>query len=167
MTHLFLYTLTLIISTHCFSQKPVSVGQRIVGDFNGDAKSDTAFVTSGKNSKSKKYLVSFSDKTIPTITLGCCDIILINEGDLNDDKKTDISVFQAPVNGCLYIWTTYSLKDNRWTQLVRPFLISTDCENFLPKDLENRVFKENGNVYYWDVDWNDENSKPVKKLVAR
>jgi hypothetical protein len=166
MTNLFSFALTLIISTACFSQKSASVGQKIVGDFNGDKKLDTAFVTLNKHSKSKIYSVSFSDKTIPAISLGCCDIILINEGDLNNDKKTDLSVFQAPENGCVYMWTTYSLRDKKWKQMVGPFLISTDCENFLPKDLEKRVFKENGKVYYWDVDPNDENGKPIKKLVA-
>jgi hypothetical protein len=166
MTRLFYFILTFIISSACFSQKPAPLGQKIVGDFNGDTKSDTAFVTLGKNSKSKKYTVSFSDKTIPAIPLGCCEIILINEGDLNSDRKTDFSVFQAPENGCVYMWTTYSLKNNRWTQLVGPFLISTDCEKFLAKDLEKRVFKENGHVYYWDVDPNDENNKPIKKLAV-
>jgi hypothetical protein len=27
------------------------------------------------------------------------------------------------------------------------------------------VFMENGKVYYWDIDPNDEEGKPLKKLV--
>ncbi|MFL5809268.1 MAG: hypothetical protein ACJ749_07075 [Flavisolibacter sp.] len=167
MRHFFFIGVTLLTSTLCFSQKQLVIGQKITGDFNGDRKTDTAFLKVKTNSKSKvhSWTLSFSDKSIPAMPLGCCDVILINEGDLNGDKTTEISVFQAPENGCVYMWTTYSLKTNRWTKFIEPFLIATDCENFKPADLQNRVFKENGKVYYWDVDPNDEENKPIKKQV--
>lgn len=167
MRHLFIFSLTLLTSLFCFSQKQLTVGQKVTGDFNGDAKTDTAFLRLASNQKSKaqNWMLYFSDKNIPAMQLGCCNVILISEGDLNGDKSTEISVFQAPENGCVYTWTTYSLKNNRWTKLIQPFLIATDCEIFKPADLQNRVFKEKDKVYYWDVDPNDKNNKLIKKQV--
>lgn len=161
-------SVTLLITTFCFSQQQFAVGQKITGDFNGDGKTDTAFlqIKTNQRTKAHSWTLSFSDKTIPTIQLGCCEPILINEGDLNGDKATEVSVFQAPENGCVYIWTTYSSKNKQWTKFIEPFLIATDCENFKQADLQKRVFKENGKVYYWDVDPNDEENKPIKKRVV-
>lgn len=157
-----LLNVTLFISTVGFSQKQFSIGQKVTGDFNGDGKVDTALV----KTMHKNWTLLFSNKTIPSMQLGCCDPILINEGDLNNDKTTELSIYQAPENGCVYMWTTYSLKNNRWTKFIQPFFIATECETFRPADLQNRVFKENGKVYYWDVDPNDENNKPIKKQVV-
>jgi len=168
MTPSLLLSVTLFISTICFSQKQLVVGQKISGDFNGDGKVDTAFLKVNANSKTKhkNWRLSFSDKTILSMQLGCCEPILINEGDLNGDKTIEFSIFQAPENGCVYIWTTYSLKNKQWAKLIQPFLIATDCEDFKPADLQKRVFKENGKVYYWDVDPNDEQNKPVRRQVV-
>jgi hypothetical protein len=168
MQHSFLIGVTLLITTFCFSQKRFAVGQTITGDLNGDGKTDTAFlrVKTNQRTKAHSWTLSFSDKTIPTMQLGCCEPVLINEGDLNGDKSTELSIFQAPENGCVYMWTSYSLRNKRWTKFIEPFLIATGCEDFKAADLQNRVFKENGKVYYWDVDQNDEESKPIKKQVV-
>ncbi|MFL5744913.1 MAG: hypothetical protein ACJ751_09630 [Niastella sp.] len=131
-------------------------------------KTDTAFLRVTANQKTKaphRWTLFFSDKSIPAMQLGCCDVILVNEGDLNGDKSREISVFNAPENGCVYMWTTYSFKNKRWTKIIEPFLIATDCEDFKPADLQNRVFKEDDKVYYWDVDPNGEESKPIKVQV--
>jgi hypothetical protein len=143
------------------------VGQRIIGDFNGDGKMDTAFVkqTINVKTKAKGWMLFFSDKTIPAMRLGCCDVYLINESDLNKDKTTEISVFQAPENGCTYTWTTYSYKAGQWTKLIPMFIVPTYCDPLTAADLEKKVFTENGNVYYWDIDPNDEEGKPLKKQV--
>ncbi|MGN6531072.1 MAG: hypothetical protein ACTHK0_04900 [Ginsengibacter sp.] len=166
MRYFFFIVVTLFFTTFCFSQKQLAVGQKITGDFNGDGKTEDAFLKrTNPKSKINRWILSFSDKSIAAIPLGCCDVILINEGDLNGDKASEISVFQAPENSCVYTWTTYSLKTSRWTKFIEPFLIATDCENFKQADLQRRVFKENGKVYYWDVDPNDEESEPIKKQV--
>ena len=83
--------------------------------------------------------------------LGCCEVYLVNEGNLNNDKASEISVFQAP--------------KGRWTKLIPMFLIPTFCDPFTEEDLEKKVFKENGKVYYWETEVNDEDHKPLKKSV--
>ncbi len=169
MTRSSVLSVILLFSTICFAQKQSAVGHKITGDFNGDGNVDTAFlkVKTDTKAKHKDWMVSFNDKTIASIQIGCCDPLLIKEGDLNTDKTTELSIFQAPENGCVYMWTTYTLKNSHWTKLFQPFLIATDCEDFKPADLQNRVFKETGKVYYWDVDPNGENKRIKKQIVIR
>jgi len=125
MRYLLLTTIALFFITLCFSQKSLTVGQRITGDFNGDGKTDTAFVKQTTKAKVRNWTLLFSDKTISSIRLGCCEVYLINEGDLNKNKTTEISVFQAPENGCTYMWTTYSYIAGTWTKLIPMFLVPT------------------------------------------
>ena len=103
MRPFFLIVIKLLTSTLCFSQKQLSVGQKIAADFNGNGKSDTAFLKEKTNAKTKaqSWTVSFSDRNIPARQLGCCDLTLINEGHLNGDRTTELSVFQAPENDCV------------------------------------------------------------------
>jgi hypothetical protein len=168
MRHFLLTSFSVLCVTLCFSQKSLTVGQRITGDFNGDREIDTAFVKQTVNAKTKAkgWALFFSDKTIPAMRLGCCEVYLINEGDLNKDKATELSVFQAPENGCTYMWTTYSYKAGQWAKLIPMFLVPTYCDPFTVADLEKKVFTENGKVYYWDIDLNDEKGKPLKKQVT-
>jgi len=166
MRHLLLTTIALFFITLCFSQKSLTVGQRITGDFNGDGKTDTAFVKQTTKAKVRNWTLLFSDKTISSIRLGCCEVYLINEEDLDKNKTTEISVFQAPENGCTYMWTTYSYIAGTWTKLIPMFLVPTGCDPFTAADLEKKVFIENDRVYYWDIDPNNDQGKPLKKQVA-
>jgi hypothetical protein len=150
------------------AQKISRVGPRIAGDFNGDGKKDTALAKMSTNPKTKarSWKVTFSDKTIPVISLGCCAITLINEGDLNHDKSPEISVLQAPQNGCSFLWTTYSFEGGRWRKFIAPFRVFNQCEDFTRSQLEKRVFVEKNKVYYWDVVHDNEEDKPVKIEVV-
>ena len=167
MKKLLVTSFTVLCVAFSFSQKSSTVGQRITGDFNGDGKMDTAFAKQIINTKTKakSWTVSFSDKTISSLRFSCCEVVLINEGDLNNDKATEISIFQAPENGCTYMWTTYTYKANHWTKLIPTFLVPTFCDPVEAADLEGKVFVEKGKVYYWDFDPNDEKFKPIKKQV--
>jgi hypothetical protein len=168
----FIFFLSLVILLHfataSHAQKISKVGTRIAGDFNGDGKKDTAFTKMSTNPKTKarSWKISFSDQSIPVISLGCCQITLINEGDLNHDKKPEISVLQAPQNGCSFLWTTYSYEGGRWHKFIAPFHIFNQCEDFTRSQLEKRVFVEKSKVYYWDVVHDNEEDKPIKVEVV-
>jgi hypothetical protein len=168
MRNFLLTTFSICFATLCFSQKSLTVGQRITGDFNGDGRMDTAFVKQTKNPKTKvkEWTLYSSDKSIPPIGLGCCDVYLVDEGDLNADKTTEISVFQAPQNGCTYTGTTFTYKAGQWKKLVPMFLVPTYCEPFTAANLQKKVFTENGNVFYWDIDPKNEKGRPLKKQVS-
>ncbi|MBN9336985.1 MAG: hypothetical protein J0I88_03945 [Chryseobacterium sp.] len=151
---------------------PSNFGEKIEGDFNGDGQTDFATVVKIKEGEgnpvedgtSDEYEVRFSDKGIIPIKAGCCNIRLVNEGDLDNDGADEISLFQAPMNGCTYTMTTYSLKNATWEQIVEPFLIPTGCGDISDSDLQKRVFKENNQIYYYRTDPNDENGKLIKTL---
>lgn len=149
------------------------IGEKIQGDFNGDGHPEYATATKIKEGKGNpvedgtpdEYEIRFSNGHIKPINAGCCEIRLINEDDLNSDGTDEISVFQAPMNGCTYSMTTYSFANGTWKQLIETFLIPTDCGRISDDDLQQRVFKENDGIYYFDTDPNDENGKVIKKLV--
>ncbi len=150
-----------------------SVGTSVQGDFNGDGQKEFAFSVQTKigegnpmeDGTADEFAVNFSTDKFKSIDVGCCDIRLINEGDLNADGNDEITVFQAPMNGCTYSMTTYSFVNNTWKTLIESLLIPTGCDYLSDEEIQKRIFIENGKVYYYDVDSNDENFKLVKKSV--
>lgn len=147
------------------------IGVKIQGDFNGDGKTEFAIAKKVKerqgnpveNGTPDVYEIQFSDPKIKPILANCCDIRLINEGDLNNNGTDEISVYQSPINGCTYSMTTYSIINGKWKKIVDTFLIPTGCETLNDYDLQKRIFKENNTIYYLDTDMTTENSKLVKK----
>ena len=149
------------------------IGEKIEGDFDGDGKNEFAFVTKTKEGEGNpiedgtpdEYTISFSNSVLKPIIIGCCEAQLINEGDLNQDGKDDFSIFQAPMNGCTYSMTTYSLQNSNWKQIIESFLISTGCDGFTAENLQNTIFIENKTVYKMERDPNDESLKLTRKKI--
>jgi hypothetical protein len=149
------------------------IGEKISGDFNGDGKQDFAITVKTKersgnpteDGTAAEYEIQFPDSGLKSVTVGCCEIILINEGDLTNDGADDISVFQAPANGCVYSMTTYSYTNGNWQQIVKPFLIPTECDGLSSDNLQNRIFKESNVIYFFDTDLNDEQGGLIKRQV--
>jgi hypothetical protein len=149
------------------------IGEKIQGDFNGDRKIDTATAIKIKEGQGNpiedgtpdEYQIQFSGNGFKPINAGCCDIRLINEHDLNNDGTDEISIYQAPMNGCIYSMATYTFINGSWKQIVKPFSIPTGCDEISDDDLQKRIFKENKTIFYFYADPNDENGKLVKKRV--
>lgn len=141
-----------------------TVGDKIYGDFNGDGEFEYAYrklVKKGYGNPVEdgipdEYEIQFSDNTIKPIKVGCCGFILINEDDLNDDGTDEISIIQAPMNGCSGTVSTYTIKNNNGEYLFPPYSLFW-CAEMSNKDLQRLVVKENNNVYYYEADPNDEN----------
>ena len=148
-----------------------TVGEKVQGDFDGDGQMEFATALKIREGQGNpvedgtpdEYAIQFSVDNLKTIELGCCEILLINEGDLNQDGADDISVFQAPMNGCMYTMTTYAWVNGNWKQIVESFLIPTNCEKLSNEELQKRIFKEDNAIYHYDTDLNDGNL--VKKKV--
>ena len=149
------------------------VGTKIEGDFDGDGKNEFATVTKTKQGEGNpiedgtpdEYTISFSNPSLKAIPINCCEATLINEGDLNNDGKDDFSVFQAPMNGCTYTMTTYSLQNSEWKQIVETFSVPTGCDGFTAEDLQNSIFIENKTVFKMERDPNDESLKLIRKKI--
>lgn len=143
-------------------------GERIGGNFDGKSPNGYAYIVKTKegegnpidddNATADEYTVLFSNKEIASLPIGCCDAILIFEGDLNEDGADEFSIFQAPMNGCTYYWQTFTYKNDKWEELFDGYLIPTGCEN-LPNEEEllNMVAKEGNAIYYYEQDPNEGN----------
>ena len=151
----------------------ILIGPKIEGDFDGDGKDEFAIITQTKQGEGNpvedgtpdEYAISFSNKELKPILIGCCEAQLINEGDLNQDGKEDFSVYQAPMNGTVYEMTTYSHQNSNWKQIVETFLIPTAHQELNNEELQKRVFLENNTLYILKEDPNDENYRLIKKKI--
>jgi len=108
------------------------------------------------------YSITFNDPNIPALPAGCCEMILVNEGDLDGDGLDDLGYAQAPMNGCVFDYYVYTFKNGTWKRLTEPFLIPTGCDGISRADMEKMVFKEGKNIFYLQTDMNDEDMKKVK-----
>ncbi|SEP90912.1 hypothetical protein [Epilithonimonas lactis] len=170
---LILTLMTFGVFTFAQTSTEKKIGTKIEGTFLGNGKKIIATVIKTKETKGNpiedgtpaEYKIRFSDKKLKPIKAGCCETILINEGDLNNDGKDDISIYQAPMNGCTYAMTTYSFSNGNWKKTVDTFLIPTGCETITNENLQKMIFRENNQIYYLEKDLSDENRKLIKKKV--
>lgn len=170
-----LILITFLISTTAFSETNSStIGNEINGSFQQNGETITAEVVltqKGHENPNADYTpdeckVKFSNPSIKAIDIyDSCEVTLVNEGDLNNDGKDDISVYSAPLHGCTYKMVTYSLINGIMQPIVPLFLVQTACNPLSNKDIEDLVFKDKGLVYFMDFDPNDESGKLIKKKV--
>lgn len=169
---------TLTISAQSYSHpptNPIALTPKVQGDFNGDGKKEWAMVVLAKkghgnpveDSVPDEYVIKFSNKTYKPLPIGCCEALLINEGDLIGDKKDKLSVFQAPINGNTHIITTYAFISGAWKKVIGPELISNGGDPISDKIINDLVFAANGVVYINEQDPNNESGKLtfIKKRI--
>ncbi len=152
----------------------VLIGETIDGDFNGDGISESATVVLTKKGEGNpvedgtpdEYQVQFNNPVMEPLVAGCCEMRLVNEGDLNGDGTDEISLFQAPLNGCSYMMRTYSFKAGNWHQTIEPFLVPTGCDPPADPAVQARVFREGGTIYFLDTDMEEEGMPLVKKKAV-
>jgi hypothetical protein len=149
------------------------VGDSIQGDWIGNKKG-----VSGKLIRSKEgvgnpvdggtqdeWTIVFSSNEMKPFPIGCCDAVLINEGDLNSDGADELSIYQAPLNGCAHRFTTYTFRNGYWKVIIEPFLIPGGCDGWNADELQERVVKEGGGVYLYLEDPNDKLLRKIKKRI--
>ena len=101
----------------------------LIGDFNGDGKLDTAYLTVPKIDSTGMDCVGdctcrlrFSDHSIPEIIHeGCLGGELTNLGDLNDNGTDEIGWRPFWFTSCWSAYYTYTLLNNKWKPAVKPF----------------------------------------------
>jgi hypothetical protein len=145
----------------------------IVGDFNGDGRTDTAFVVRTKEGYGNpvedgvpdEYAIQFTDTLLHSVNINCCEARLFNEGDLDSDGADEIGVFKAPENGNVYFMSVWTFRDQRWEEFMESFAVPTGGDDLSDKEVQQKVFLENGIVYYLDVDL-ELGYKPIKKKAV-
>jgi hypothetical protein len=171
MKTILIFALTLFTSIS-FAQAP-TVGSSIQADFDGDGIKEFAFAVQTKTGKGNpidggsagEFAIGFSDAKFKSINVGCCNFTLINEGDLNNDGKPDITIFQSPMNGNIYSLTTYSYFNGAWKIILNEMFSYPEHHDLSDDDLQKLIVKEGGIVYMLNVDPNDEDMKLVKMKV--
>jgi hypothetical protein len=145
----------------------------ISGDFDGDGKKEFAVLEMTKNGNLNliagndspaTFKIIFRNEKINPLNVHCCDIRLIKEEDLDGDGADEISVFSNEGNGCSFLMFTYTLKNGNWKELLEPFVVPTACNPISDKELQERIFRENGKIYFLDVNANT--GKLVRKIAA-
>ena len=166
----FLLTSSFVVAQ---SGKLSKIGERIDGHFTQSKTNENLFLKLTKkghgnpveNGVPDEYALFSNAKNIKSLKIGCCEATLINEGDLNGDGLDEVSVVQAPMNGCTYTFSTYTLSGGIWKKLFEPFMFSSGCDPLSYDDLQKKLFIEKGVVYSLQVDPNDEDSRPIKKKM--
>ncbi len=118
------------------NEKLIVPADAIKGDFNGDGKTEYAWINKPKvNADNTDCIgpcvvhIAFSDAAIKPIELkGSIGGTLSNLGDLNGDGKDDIGILPDWFNGCWRNYFTYTLKGGDWHYLVEPF--ATHCNQW-------------------------------------
>lgn len=150
------------------------VGDTIYGDFNGDKKFEYAYrklIKKGvgnpiEDGTPDVYEVCFSDVNIKPIKDDFYWFILINEGDLDNDGSDELSVREDPMNGCLGLVKTFTIKKEETYYLIEPFSFYRGaCNNKISINPEDLVEKTNNAVYYYEYDAN--NSYVVNNIGKR
>ncbi len=171
-----LYFLIIILGLQITNAQIINqnIGEKIKGHFTNKKVHESLFIKQTKKGHGNpvedgvpdEYTLLSDSKTIKALKIGCCEATLINEGDLNGDGLDEISVVQAPMNGCTYTFSTFTNVNGTWKKLFAPFLFSNGCEPINNKDLLNKVFVEKGIIYSLQIDPNDENMK-LKKVKKK
>jgi len=161
-----------VVTTHTATVVPLAPPSHdtITGHFSAAGKADTAFITMATpehpddpdQEVQDKYLVTFSSG-IPALPPFMGAISVQNEGDLNGDGRDEVSVFNEPLHGCTFTCTTWTFNGTEWKQLLTPLLIPTGCDPLTDSAMQARVFLENGKLYRWEEDLNDENFTQEKR----
>ncbi|MFN3967747.1 energy transducer TonB [Flavobacterium sp.] len=133
------------------------IGNKIYGDFNGDGKFEYAFqvlIKKGEgnpleNGTADIYEIHFSDKKIKPIKDDFNEAVLVNEGDLNNDSSDEISIVQEPMNGSIGYVSTYSVKNEKSSNIIKVFSRFW-YDDLISVDLQDLVEINNGIVYYFE-----------------
>ena len=145
-------------------EAPEKTDIQLEGDFDGDGKSEVIYLTvipgegnPAENGRPARYYLNCDVFDDEPLLLGCCEAILLNEGDLNGSGKDFISVIKAPNHGSLYSHKIYHYVPKQgWDGVceseMRPYANGIPNET----ELQNLVYLEADRAYIRVHDMNDE-----------
>jgi hypothetical protein len=117
----------------------------VKGDYDGDGESEFAWIINAEINGDFckdvcKCTVTFSKKSIPNFKVDCVTGYIINEGDLNDNGKDDLSVTSHGFNSTWAGVYVYTNKKDNWSYLVEPFSFWAESriKDFIRKDVTQK-----------------------------
>jgi hypothetical protein len=136
------------------------VGDTIWGNFDGKNTNEMAFVKKIKSGSGNpvdegtpdEYEIEFNQPSLSPIKIGCCEAILINEGDLFDNSKDGISVYQSPENGTLYTISTIIYGHGGFDTVIKPFLIYENDSTLSRHYLSSLVVRKSDSICHINID---------------
>lgn len=142
-------------------KKYTKIENKIYGDFNGDGITEYVYFELEKkgfgnpveDGEPDIYKVKFSNNEITPIKREFNELMIINEGDLDNDGADEITIRENPMNGCIGWATTYSIKNNKPYILIDSFsFYSGACDNDISINPDDLVEKNGNSVFYYEYD---------------
>lgn len=142
-------------------KKYTKIENKIYGDFNGDGITEYVYFELEKkgfgnpveDGEPDIYKVKFSNNEITPIKREFNELMIINEGDLDNDGADEITIRENPMNGCIGWATTYSIKNNKPYILIDSFsFYSGACDNDISINPDDLVEKNSNSVFYYEYD---------------
>lgn len=141
--------------------------RRIVGDFNGDFRKDTAVLALEDSTleccefDKETSFVSFSNKAIPTLVVKG-DILghIQNLGDINGDGRDEIGLYSFAGYSNFKFYYVYGLRKGKWCNVVRPFELHYDVWLDHGTDFKPIRKLSRKKVYIYTNVWNPETEWP-------
>ncbi len=142
-------------------KKYTKIENKIYGDFNGDGITEYVYFELEKkgfgnpveDGEPDIYKVKFSNNEITPIKREFNELMIINEGDLDNDGADEITIIENPINGCIGLATTYSIKSNKPYILIDSFsFYSGACDNDISINPDDLVEKNSNSVFYYEYD---------------
>jgi len=99
-----------------------------------------------------EYELRFAAPDLKPLAIGCCEAVLINEGDLLHNGHDAISIYQAPENGEIYMVGTICYHAARWDTLIRPWLIPYNEDSTSRRYLQGLVFCKGNSLCHMEYD---------------
>lgn len=140
-------------------EKYTKVENKTYGDFNGDGITEYVYFELEKkgfgnpveDGEPDTYKVKFSNNEITPIKREFNELMIINEGDLDNDGADEITIRENPLNGCIGWATTYSIKNNKPFILIDTFsFYSGACDNDISINPDDLVEVIDNSVFYYE-----------------
>lgn len=140
-------------------EKYTKVENKTYGDFNGDGITEyvyfelerKGFGNPVEDGEPDTYKVKFSNNVITPIKREFNELMIINEGDLDNDGADEITIRENPLNGCIGWATTYSIKNNKPFILIDTFsFYSGACDNDISINPDDLVEVIGNSVFYYE-----------------
>ncbi len=142
---------------------------KIVGDFDGDGRKETALMTvtdsvfdTAGELEDATTAITFSKRRIPRIVIEN-DYLghLQNLGDINHDGRDEIGLYTMHMcNGYFRQYLVYGLRRGKWRDVVKPFILHYDV--WLDKGMDFKPVRKlsRKRVYIYTNVWNPKTEWP-------